>query len=264
MFVLILVLTLTRYFHYLFSYIIRVKHRNMKTLKIALADDDAYFRKTLVFDLCHNAAIQVAFCASNGFELISQLKKAKADLVLLDLYMPFLSGMEAIPLIKKMKTPPRILAISVSYQADVMQALKNCEVDGYCEKDAAVISRAADAIMAGGSFFDSNYLADWRQRQEKLLALPAAGRRQPHDELKPLELKIIELSCRGLTNKEIARELCLSSRTVDAYSLQVLEKLGLRNKTEMVRYAYMNGACASFCDNMASGFCAAGNLLQPS
>jgi len=221
-------------------------------IKIVVADNDIFFRQALIFDISIRKNIKIVACVSNGIDLMNQLKTGPADGLVVSAYLPYLSGIEAIRMIRKTNTSIKILAYTSMFQEDVLNILSSAS-SAYCEKNTEIISETLHNPETNHrQALDSNYYAAWKEKPIENILMPPSSVFQ---ELRPVDIKIIALSCEGKTNKEIAGILNLSSRTIDAYSTAILEKLGFRNKVELVQFAFMNGVCAKNCVNAQSGTC---------
>jgi DNA-binding NarL/FixJ family response regulator len=225
---------------------------------IGFADDDYVFRNLIIDDLCKKLTRKSVFCANDGKELVAMANIFKPDMVLVDLYMPGMSGMEAIKMLKKETNNLEIIAYSYVFQRDVLHELTALGVNGYCKSEYESINKTVSNIENGVHFFDEKYYSAWSNEapeyKNSLRQLSSSKK------LSSTEINIILLSCEGKGNKEIAEHMSLSKRTIDTYVGGLLDKLDLRHKSDLISFAYRNGVCTLTCSTYSSNNC---NRLSP-
>ncbi len=204
-------------------------------IKVLLVDDHALFRSGINLLLQRHHDFEVVGEASDGIEGVKRAKALQPDVVLLDLHMPGLSGLDAIKLIQEEVPTCRIILLTVSEDGeDLTTALKNGAV-GYLLKniDADFFLNAIRRAMQGDSVISNEMTA-------KLVA----NLRRSHEptpteisKLTPREGDILAQLASGLSNKEIARELNLAESTVKIHIQSILKKLGLSNRVQAAIYA---------------------------
>ncbi len=205
------------------------------TIKILLVDDHALFRSGINLLLQRHHDFEVVGEASDGIEGVKRAKALQPDVVLLDLHMPGLSGLDAIKLIQEEVPTCRIILLTVSEEGeDLTTALKNGAV-GYLLKniDADFFLNAIRRAMQGDSVISNEMTA-------KLVAnLRRSHESTPTEisKLTPREGDILAQLASGLSNKEIARELDLAESTVKIHIQSILKKLGLSNRVQAAIYA---------------------------
>ena len=205
-----------------------------------LVDDHELFRlgvKTAIES--QHPDICIAGEAATGEELFRLLVAITADIVLLDIILPDMSGIEIARRIKKERPALKILAISSENTAAVTQALLDLGIDGFISKRTGGVDMLADAIrsiMSGFEYFGKD-ISDiiYRIYVSKKKTAEATA------EFTEQEKKIIELCRDGLQSKQIADRLCVSPRTVDNHKNNIFRKLGINSTVEMVQYALKNG-----------------------
>lgn len=223
------------------------------SLRIGIAEPDHTFRALLVKEICSFLNRKVSFCASNGKELIDFYKKDPVDLLIVNLYMPVISGFEVVKLIRQHDKRTKILALSSLYQADMVSSLPVLPIQGYCSRNPLIIQKAVSSILeAGTTYFDAHHFQSWEKETTSLLKILST---EQHTALKPIEISIIQLTYEGRSNKEMAAILHLSKRTIDTYLRDLLIKLGLKAKLELVTFAANNGICKVSCANSKEGHC---------
>ena len=212
-------------------------------IRVLLVDDHALFRSGIKLLLQRHEDFEVIGEASDGIEGVKRAKALKPDIVLLDLHMPGLSGLDAIQLIRDEVPSCHIILLTVSEDSeDLTTALKNGAA-GYLLKniDADFFLDAIRRAMQGDSVISNEMTA-------KLVANLRRGSVSPPEEvakLTPRECDILAQVATGLSNKEIARELDLAESTVKIHLQSILKKLHLSNRVQAAIYAVERGLAAN-------------------
>jgi DNA-binding NarL/FixJ family response regulator len=202
-------------------------------IRVLLADDHAVVRAGLREILTDAGDIMVAGEATNGQEVLAQVRGHDFDLAVLDMSMPGRSGIDLIKQVKSEKPKLRILILSMhSEQQYAVRALK-AGASGYLTKDSAAdeLVAAIRRIAAGGA-----YVTPETAERLALDAAPEADA-APHTRLSDREFQVFQLIARGGAVGEIAKQLSLSVKTVSTHKTRIMEKMGLANQTELIRYA---------------------------
>ena len=209
----------------------------MAKLKILLADDHPLFRSGIKLLLQRQKDFDVIGEASDGAECVKLAQKLKPDLVLLDLHMEGVGGLEALPLLKKEVPEAHVLMLTVSEDAaDLIEALK-LGAAGYLLKNIDTdflldsIKRAANGESVMSPQMAAN-LANAIRMEKKVTAEKEEA---PH--LSPRETQIIQLIAKGESNKEIARNLDIAESTVKIHVQGILRKLNLTSRVKAAIYA---------------------------
>ncbi|QES89372.1 response regulator transcription factor [Rhizosphaericola mali] len=228
-------------------------------LTLGVADSDTLYRSTLISEICVRSDRKVLFCAANGLELIEDQQNTPADILIVELYMPVISGVEAIKVLQKRNKYSKILAISAIFQPEMPKLLQDLRVNGYCSKIKEDVVVAMEILQKGGTYFDGTYFQKWEKDGMRLI-------KEKHtpslmEELKSVEINIIQHTCEGKSNKEIGDILSLSKRTIDTYTRDLLLKLNLKTKIELVNYAMKHGVCRTSCQSSDLGYCACKSLF---
>jgi len=213
----------------------------MKKLRILLADDHILMRSGLRALLDRQPNLEVVGESENGRETVALAASLKPDVVVMDVGMPILNGIEATQTI--VTQCPSIAVVILSMHADesyVMRALK-AGARGYLLKDSAAadLIGAIQAISQGKSFFSpkvSRILAE-----DYVRVLRQKGAVDTYDLLTSREREILQLLAEGKTNKEVATALNISPYTVETHRGHILQKLNLHNSAELVLYAVRKG-----------------------
>jgi DNA-binding NarL/FixJ family response regulator len=210
------------------------------TIRILLVEDQAIVRQGLKMMIEQDEQLKVVAEATNGLEALEKMEKHIIDLVLMDIRMPVMNGVEATKKIKARWADVKILILT-TFNDDkyAMQTLKD-GASGFLLKtaDSKKLIDAIYSCMKGGMTIHEEVAA---KIVPKLLEKPP---KDPfHIPLTPRELAIAKLVGEGKTNKEIATELHLSLGTVKNYITQILQKLDLRDRTQLAIYAVKHDIC---------------------
>jgi two-component system, NarL family, response regulator NreC len=213
----------------------------MKKLRILLADDHVVMRKGLRALLERQSNLEVVGESENGRETVELATSLRPDVVVMDVGMPVLNGIEATKTI--VAENPQISVVILSMHVDesyVMRALK-AGARGYLLKDSAPadLMSAIQAVSQNKSFFSpkvSQILAE-----DYVRVLKQKGAVDSYDLLTTREREILQLIAEGKSNKEIAAALNISPYTVETHRSHILEKLNLHNPAELILYAVRKG-----------------------
>ena len=204
--------------------------------RILLADDHTVVRDGLRLVLDAAPDLEVVAEASDGAEAVELALAEEVHLAVLDLSMPRMTGLQAAHELSRRQPELRVLILSMhDNEQYFFEALKS-GASGYVLKTVANrdLIEACRAAMRGESFI---YPAAVRALVRDYL-----DRGSPPEELlTPRELEVVKLIAEGLTSDEVAEELSISSKTVDRHRANLLEKLGMRNRVELTRYAIRRG-----------------------
>jgi DNA-binding NarL/FixJ family response regulator len=206
-----------------------------------LADDHAVLRSGLRLLLEAQPDLKVVGEASDGREAIGLAQSLKPDLILLDLTMPGLGGMAALPLLRKAAPAARILILTMhDDEGYLRQALHN-GASGYVLKKAAdgELLSAVRAVSRGEIYVQPSMTKSLLE--DLLPPSPDTTSSDPWDALSEREQEVLTLVALGHTSAEIAERLSLSVKTVETYRARGLEKLGLRSRAALVQFALAHG-----------------------
>ncbi len=213
---------------------------NAKPITVVLADDHRIVREGLHALLKVEPGLTVLGEAGDGLEAIEMVKKLSPDVVVLDLMMPGLNGLEAARQIRKERPQTGIVILSMyDDEGFVLEALANGS-SGYVLKDAgsADLARAVREVAAGHRYLSPS-LSD--RAIEAYQRLGHAGTLDKYDTLTTREREVLQLSVEGHTNSEIATRLGISVRTAETHRSKVMHKLGVHTQTDLIRYALRRG-----------------------
>jgi DNA-binding NarL/FixJ family response regulator len=210
----------------------------MTKTRILLADDHAVLRAGLRLLIEAQADMTCVGEAGDGVELLAQVERLRPDLVLLDLSMPRLGGLAALPEIRRKAPDAHILVLTMHADDEYLRQSLKAGAAGYVLKQAAdqELLLAIRAVMRGEVYIHPamtrGLLGDLVDRSRD-----AAAAAREEDALSEREAEVIKQVARGHTNQEIADRLGLSVKTVETYRGRAMEKLGLANRAALVRYA---------------------------
>lgn len=225
----------------------------LKITRFAVADGDPVFRQVLVSYLCSSLERKVVFCATNGRDLIEKSRGAAADILIVNLFLPVLNGIESVQLIRNFDKDVKVLAVSSVFQPELLPLLDRYYVSGYCSKSVRDILHAYTRIAEGAFFFEEQYFRRWKVSERGVFEENKAE--NFIERLNPAEVKIVVLCCQGMSNREISDKLHFSIRTVDTYLSKIFYKLEIKSRHELVKLAYDHGICRLVCSHSESGYC---------
>ena len=207
-------------------------------IRVVLADDHEVVRSGIRAILSDLGGLEVVGEAADGVALLDQVARLAPDLVITDLSMPRMNGIRAIAALREAHPGLRILVVSMYDTADFVQGALRSGANGYVLKDASVseMGRAIEAVMRGES-----YLAP-RASSRVLAGLrPAGPRGAGDDELTSRQGEVLVRIARGASTKEIAFDLGLSPKTVEAHRARLMERLGIDDIAGLTLYAVRKG-----------------------
>ncbi len=210
---------------------------NQTKRKVIIVDDHTLFRNGLRILLNNIENYRVIGEAANGKQFLDMLEKEVPDLVLLDINMPVMDGIEAATIAHEKYPDLRIITLSMYGEEDYYYKMVNAGVKGFVLKNSDIkeVKNALDVVFEGGSFFSSELL------QNLINSLKSAPKsKEVHTELSEREMEILILICQGLSNQEIGDKLFISKRTVDKHRANILEKSESKNTAQLVVYAIKN------------------------
>lgn len=208
-------------------------------IRIIIADDHQLFREGLVNLLANSNEIEIVAKAENGRDAIEKAEKHKPDLILMDIGMPVINGVEATQILHEKHPEMKVIALSMHSDRHYIKGMLEAGASGYLLKNSTY-DQLLDAIKTvyGGRKYLSEQitevLIDNYLGKNEELPLKA-------QELTEREFEILKLYAEGKSAKEIAKQLFVSTKTVGTHKQNIMEKLHLKSTVEMVRYAIKNG-----------------------
>jgi DNA-binding NarL/FixJ family response regulator len=212
-------------------------------IKVIIVEDEEFVRMGIgaAIALSHSSIVIVGE-AQTGFEffkLIETAGDAPADLVLLDIKLPDISGIEIARRVKSEKPEMKILVVSSEYSSETVERMVDIGIDGFISKqnsNSGMLLEAIHTIMQGHEYFGkdiANIISQIYVAKKGALKISSMFTKQ--------ELQIIEYCHEGLTAKEIADRMCLSAKTINWHKANIFSKLGINSTREMVRFALTSG-----------------------
>jgi DNA-binding NarL/FixJ family response regulator len=208
-------------------------------IRVLIADDQALFRRGLFVVLGTEDDIEVVAEAENGEEAVARAAEQAPDVVLMDVRMPRVTGIEAARQIRDLLPTTKILMLTVSDEEDDLYEAIKSGANGYLLKEISVeeVAEAIRAVVQGQSLISPS-MASKLLNEFNALAKKAAQREQfPTPVLTTRELEVLKLVARGMSNREVADQLFISENTVKNHVRNILEKLHLHSRMEAVMYA---------------------------
>ncbi len=210
----------------------------MPPIRVLLADDHRIVREGLVSVLAASGHCEVVAQAADGVEAVELAFATCPDVAVLDLSMPRLGGLEAARRIHAELPATRILVLTVHGEEEYVVPVVQAGASGYLVKDAAAseLLAAVRALAAGQGYFGpqaARALAEHSRHPERAA--------DPYLSLTPREREVFHLVAEGRTTKEIAKALATSVKTAENHRTRLMEKLGVHNAAELVRYAARKG-----------------------
>jgi DNA-binding NarL/FixJ family response regulator len=210
-------------------------------IKVLIVDDHKLIRDGIQSMLEATNDIEVIGSAPSGEEAINQVRETRPDVIIMDIMMGGMTGIEATRWIKDSDTSIKVVVVSMEASKEYVSAAIKSGVDGYLPKDVdkEVLLEAIRTVHKGNRFFNDAIMKlvfEDFYSSEKLKSAPS---KLPND-LTKREFEVLGLVATGRTNKEVAENLFISVKTVETHKTNILEKLGLRNTAELVKYAIKN------------------------
>ena len=202
-------------------------------IRVLLAEDHKIVREGIKQLLGIAADLSVVGEAANGDEVIAQLRQTVCDVILLDISMPGLNGLELITRIRALDPAPAILMLSMHDEAQMAASALKAGAAGYATKDSdpALLLTAIRKVAAGGRYIDPQ-LAD-----RMVFEVGLTDSRPAHAQLSEREYQVFERLVHGTNVNDIALHLGISAKTVSTHKVRLMQKLRVHSVAEMVRYA---------------------------
>jgi len=210
---------------------------DLDTIRVLICDDHALFRRGLVMVLESEDGIEVVAEAEDGEDAVAKAEESAPDVILMDVRMPKMSGIEATRAIADAVPTAKILMLTVSDEEEDLYEAVKAGATGYLLKEISIeeVANAIRAVTTGQSLISpsmaSKLLSEFnnlaKQAQQKVLAPKLTDR----------ELQVLKLVAQGLSNREVAEQLFISENTVKNHVRNILEKLHLHSRMEAVVYA---------------------------
>lgn len=210
----------------------------MGKIRILIADDHQLVREGIESMLSGVQDIEVVATVSSGEEAINRVRNDKPDVVLLDILMPGMNGIEAARWIKEIDEHARVIMLTMEISKDYVTAAIKSGVDGYLPKNISkeTLLESVRSVYGGERYFNDAikklifedfYTVEKMKRSKRMLS----------NQLTQRESEVLALVAGGKSNREVAEALSISVKTVETHKTHILMKLGLNNNKELIRYA---------------------------
>ena len=213
----------------------------MKKVRLLIADDHKIFRQGIKKLLEEEQDLQVVGEAADGREVVKKATELKPDIILMDIAMANLNGLEATKQIKKVLPESKIIMLTMHKNEEYVLQSFQAGASGYILKEGAVeeLVSAIRSIYAGKSFLSptvSKTLVDAYLRK-----METGKTETPFDLLTDREREVLQLIAEGFTNREVAKQLFISVKTVEAHRAHIMQKLNIHDIAKLVKYAIQKG-----------------------
>jgi len=211
----------------------------VKPIRVLVADEHTIVRDGLVALINGSGDCQVVAQASDGMTTVDLALKTQPDVVVVDISMPKLNGIEVVRRLTKELESTRILVLTMHAEEEYVMHVVRAGAAGFLLKDSASAEMlaAVRALASGRGYFGTHASKVLAQQVQK----PHAQLEDPYRDLTSREREVFHLIVEGMTTKEIARQLGTSTKTAENHRFRVLDKLGARNTAELIRYAARHG-----------------------
>lgn len=210
-----------------------------KTIKVILVDDHKMFREGLSFLLSKSKNIEVIAEAENGEQFIQLLEKQYPDVVLMDIDMPKMNGIEATKIALSKYPGIKVIALSMNGDEAYYSKMIHAGAKGFVLKQAGSeeLEEAIENVMSGNDFFSPKLMKNIILNMGKAKKVESETR---YINLTDREKETLQLICTGMPIKEIATKLFISPRTVEGHKARIMEKLGAKNTSKLIILAIKN------------------------
>ena len=218
----------------------------MNRFKVLLVDDHELVRNGIASLLNSVDNLEVVALASNGHEAISVLETEEVDILLSDINMPKMDGINLAKMVHENYPKVKMLALSAHFEEVYIVKMLKAGVMGYLLKNTSEgeLTEALETVMSGESYISPEVskimMSKYMEKQNLRSNLPSNF----DPGLSDREIEVLKLIAEEFTNKEIAEKLFISPRTVDSHRRKLLEKLACKNTAGLVKYAVMKGYAA--------------------
>lgn len=209
------------------------------SIRVLLVDDHTILRDGIAAILSGTPDITVIAGLSSGEELVSSFHTYSPDVILMDIVMSGMTGLEATRWVKEQSVSTKVIIVSSEIKKEFVSLGIKCGIDGYLPKqvDKVTLVEAIKKVFAGEKFFNQAIMSlvfedfytgekNGKKRDRKVT-----------EGLTARESQVLELTASGKSNQEVADTLFISIKTVETHKTNILDKLGLKNTAELVRYA---------------------------
>ncbi|WP_256837666.1 response regulator transcription factor [Ornithinimicrobium faecis] len=214
-------------------------------IRVVLVDDQPIVRAGVGRILGHEDGFEIVAECGDGREALTAVSEHRPDVVLMDIRMPVMDGVEATREISRLADPPPVLVLTTFDEDDVLWGAIEAGVSGFLLKDASAddLIAATSAVAAGGAWFDRSVAPRVLEAYRGRVA-PANRERQRLEQLTERENAVLRLMARGAANQEISQALHVSEATVKSHIGAIFAKLGVRDRAAAIVFAFDHGVVA--------------------
>lgn len=205
-------------------------------IRILIADDHAIVRGGLKQIIATTEDVEVAGEAAQGTEVLEKLRTCRVDLLLLDMTMPGISGVDLIRRVRTEYPVLPVLVLSIHNEAQVVARAVRAGATGYVTKDSDpdILLAAIRKLAGGGRFIDPKLI-------DVMVFDTHSSGAAPHEILSDREFQVLHLLAAGKSISAIAEVLVLSAKTISTHKMRLMQKLGIENNADLIRYAIKHG-----------------------
>jgi DNA-binding NarL/FixJ family response regulator len=211
-------------------------------IRILIVDDDTIVRQAFCRLLEQRTEVEVVGDASNGREAVTEAERLQPDVVLMDMAMDRLNGLEATRQVRKRCPKTRVLILTRYMEDEQIVAALRAGATGYVVKraDTEELVLGIQVVHRGNTYFSSD-ISDGDSVNQYMWQAKKEDGRTGYDLLTSREREVLQLIAEGYSNQRIAQELFISVKTVEAHKAHIMSKLHARNRTDLIRYALRKG-----------------------
>jgi DNA-binding NarL/FixJ family response regulator len=212
-------------------------------IRVVIADDHRLLREMLRLTLHQEKSIKIVGEAANGLQTIDVISDLKPDIVLLDIIMPEMNGLEVLPAIREKSPKTKALMLTVAAdEPTIFKALK-AGAKGYLSKDVSIsdLIKAIQAVYKGEFWVERKLIARFFEGEAIARSREEGRPGRPKEVLTPKEKQVLCILTKGCTNKEIGRTLFISEKTVKSHLNSIFRKLNVTRRLQAILYAINRG-----------------------
>lgn len=212
----------------------------LKNIRLAIVEDHQVVRKSLVKMLSDTANYDVVIEASNGHEFLDKLKEVDVDVVLLDIEMPIMNGLQTVRALKKLGSAVKIVMLTMYDDKDIIFEMLSEGIDAYLLKECSIeemeeaIEKVHNNIVYTNTNMNNAMIQNISTQRQMI-------NRKRYFDLTERDLKIIKLICDGRSSDFISNQLSTSKKNVDLMRTKIMKKLNVKSANELIRSAILQG-----------------------
>ncbi len=213
-----------------------------RKLRILIVEDQHIFRKGLILLLKEIPGVEIFGEASNGQEFLEMIQDERPDIVMMDIQMPVMNGIEATKKAIELYPSLRIVAISMFGDEEYLVSMLEAGIKGFLLKtvDEYELSKAIELVADNKNYFSDELLPVLTNSLVNRKTRSESPEPELREELTKREIEVLNLICKGFTIKEIADQLFISQRTVDGHKANLFRKTGVDSSVKLVTFAIKN------------------------